>query len=92
MKQIIHYCFTSHNEVLFRDSDDDISIYLRNEKGGSFRKCFDDFSVCRIIDHDILPEFKCKSVYKLTDDQRFKVRQILVNDMHVPAWMVNRCL
>lgn len=73
-------------------SDDDISIYLRNEKGGSFRKCFDDFSVCRIIDHDILPEFKCKSVYKLTDDQRFKVRQILVNDMHVPAWMVNRCL
>lgn len=80
------------NEIEPLHSEDDVIMYLKNEKGGTFKKCFDDFTVCHIIDNDILPEFKCHSIYKLTDSQRQQVKRILVNDMHIPECVASRCI
>lgn len=80
------------NDIEPLNSDRDIEKYLDNERNKTYRKCINDFDVCRIIDHDILPEFHHKSIYQLTDTERLKVRQILINEIHVPDFQVSRCI
>ncbi|MCQ2065741.1 MAG: hypothetical protein MJY66_07790 [Bacteroidaceae bacterium] len=73
-------------------SNRDIETYLKNERNRTYVKCFNDFDVCRIVDHDILPEFHHKSIYQLTDAEKLQVRKILINEIHVPDFQASRCI
>lgn len=66
--------------------------YLANEKAGTFRSFTSDFEICRIIDHDILPEFACHSVYELKETPMHKIAGILEKELHFPSIQVSRCL
>ena len=70
-----------------------IHQYLSNEKSGTFRKTGpDDFELCRIIDHEIIPACRCSSVYELSDDRKMVIRRMLIQELHVPEKQAERCI
>lgn len=67
--------------------------YKVNERATVFKRAVPtDFDVCRIVDHDIVPTFKCRSVYELDNSRKRIVRDILVHEMHIPAAQSERCV
>lgn len=70
-----------------------LAQYKANEKASAFRKSApDDFEICRIVDHDVVPAFKCHSVYELSDAQKHTARAILVHEMHISEAQAQRCV
>ncbi len=67
--------------------------YKANEKASAFRKSLpNDFEICRIVDHDIVPSFKCGSVYELNNTQKQSVRELLVREMQISESQACRCV
>jgi len=70
-----------------------IAQLLNNEHGRNFsRSRMQDLDVCRLIDHDILPGFGCRSVYGATDSQKERIYRLLQNEFHLPDRQIRRCL
>ena len=74
-------------------SEPAIRQYQVNEKASAFRKIApNDFEICRIVDYDIVPAFKCHSVYELSDAQKHTARAILTHEMHISEAQAKRCV
>lgn len=67
--------------------------YRTNEKASAFKKfALNDFEICRIVDHNVVPAFKCSSVYELNSIQKQTIRTILQNEMHIAEAQAIRCV
>lgn len=74
-------------------NEKNIAELLNNEYGRNFsRSRMQDLDVCRLIDKEILPGLGCNSVYGMTDSQKRKVYQVLLNEFGLSEKQIRRCL
>lgn len=74
-------------------TEQDVSRYLANEKSGTFRKTgLNDFEVCRIVDQEVVPAYRCNSVYELSVTQKDSIRRMLVQELHISEKQAVRCI
>lgn len=70
-----------------------LNQFHMNERSSTFKRTAPtDFDVCRIVDCNIVPEFKCHSIYELNDSQKSIGRKLLVNELHITESQAERCI
>ena len=73
--------------------ENSIAQMLNNEHGRQFsRSRLQDMDVCRLIDQDLLPGYRVKSVYQLTESQKKQIARQLYYEFHLPEAQIRRCL
>ena len=66
---------------------------LESEKGFKYNPSrMNDIELCNLIDNELVKQFQKTSVYDLTDTQKFKLSQMLSNDLNLPPYQIKRCL
>lgn len=74
-------------------TESEMSRMLKAERGHSFiNKSMDDFSLCKLVDNDLVTHFRKSSVYELSKRQRQKIADTLCRDLKVPAAQASRVL
>ena len=74
-------------------SPDELSRMLKAERGHSFiSKPIDDFSLCELVDNELVRYYGKFSVYELSRSQRKKIADTLCNEMKVPVAQASRVL